>query len=138
MYISKKNRALIYNKFNGRCAYSGTVLMDDWQVDHVVPIIRDWSGKRAYFSEEHTLDNMVPTQKIINHYKRSLDLEDFRNWYLGGLHKRLAKLPKSPRVERSIRKKAYLLEVAKLFGITKNKPFSGIFYFERIKDSQGG
>jgi hypothetical protein len=41
MYISKKDRELIKGKFNGKCAYSGTDLEDDWQVEHVKPVVRN-------------------------------------------------------------------------------------------------
>ena len=133
MYISKKDRELIKNKFGGRCAYTGTILKDDWQVDHVDPIVRNWWNNTALFEKNHTLKNMFPVQKIVNHYKGSLDLETFRSWYLAGLHERLKKLPKNPKAAKSIKKKAYLLEVAALFGITESKPFSGVFYFETLK-----
>ncbi len=132
MYISKKDREIIKNKFGGKCAYTGTELKDDWQVDHVKPIVRNWWDGTCIFGEEHHIDNMFPCQKIVNHYKGSLDLELFRTWYLGGLHTRLGRLPKNPKSEKSIKKKKYLLEVASLFGITPDKPFSGIFYFETI------
>jgi hypothetical protein len=59
-------------------------------------------------------------------------LETFRNWYLGGLHERLKNLPKNPKTEKSHKKKAYLLEVASLFGISEDTPFSGKFYFETL------
>ena len=104
MYISKKKREIIKNKFQGLCAYSGTPLEDDWQVEHVKPVIRNWWAGTSVFPEAHTDDNLVPVQKIINHYKGSLDLETFRDWFLGGLHERLAKLPKNPRTERYARK----------------------------------
>lgn len=133
MYISKKDREIIKNKFGGKCAYSGTILKDDWQVDHVQPIMRNWKGKNPLHEKKHNIDNMFPVQKIINHYKHSLNLEEFRSWYLGGLHERLKKLPKNPKVEKSIKRKEYLLEVAKLFDITEDKPFSGVFYFETLK-----
>lgn len=133
MYISKKDRALIKQKFGGKCAYSGTELEDDWQVDHVAPVIRNWGTKGAVFEEAHNLDNMLPVQGIINHYKHSMSLEEFRTWYLGGLHERLKKLPKNPKTEKSIKRKAYLLKVAAFFGITPDKPFSGKFYFETIQ-----
>jgi len=134
MYISKKNRELIRQKFGGKCAYTGTILKDDWQVDHIEPIRRNW-GERAGTYEKpdnHNLDNMVPSQRIVNHYKGSMSLDLWREWYLGGLHKRLKKLPKNPKAEKSIRRKEYVLEVAELFGITEDKPFSGIFYFETL------
>jgi len=61
-----------------------------------------------------------------------LDLETFRTWFLSGLHTRLKKLPKNPKVEKSIKHKRYLLEVASLFGISEDRPFSGKFYFETL------
>jgi len=131
MYISKKNREVIRLKLDGKCAYTGTPLKDDWQIDHVVPILRTGWKNDALREYEHRLDNMIPVQKIVNHYKGALNLEDFRNWYLAGLHERLGKLPKNPRTEKSKRKKAYLLEVAELFGITRDKPFSGKFHMEK-------
>ena len=42
--------------------------------------------------------------------------------------------PKKPRTEESRKRKEYLGKVAEIFGITPEKPFDGIFYFERIKE----
>lgn len=39
-YISKKQREEIKQKFEGLCAYSGTPLEDDWQVEHIKPLVR--------------------------------------------------------------------------------------------------
>ena len=130
MYISNKNREVVKNKFKGKCAYSGTELREDWQVDHVKPIIRNWYDGTVVFKDAHKIENMFPVQKIINHYKGSMDLELFRTWYLADLHKRLKKLPKNPKTEKSIKRKAYLLKVANFFDISIDKPFSGKFYFE--------
>lgn len=125
MYISKKNREIIKQRFRGRCAYTGTLLKDDWQADHIIPIKLNGSND---------LSNLYPAQKIVNHYKRGLCIEKFRTWYLDGLHERLKKLPKNPRTEKSIKYKKYLLEVSELFGITESKPFSGVFYFETLNE----
>ncbi len=130
--ITKAERELIKNKFWGKCAYSGTELKDDWQVDHISPIIRNWFARGAQNEGLHHLGNMVPCQRIINHYKGSLSLEEFRSWYLGGLSLRLCNLPKNPKTEKSKKRKAYLIEVADLFGITETKQFSGKFYFETL------
>lgn len=134
LHISKKDREIIRNKFGGRCAYTGTELQDDWQVDHVAPIIRNIKKPGALFEQDHRLDNMVPCQKIVNHYKANLALEEFRTWYIGELHLRLQKLPKNPRTLKGSSRKMRLLMIAKLFGITPEKPFSGKFYFEEIKE----
>ena len=131
MKVSQKIRQQIYNKFNGLCAYSGTPLEDDWQIEHIKPIRRLLNGKGNYCPENESIDNMIPVQKIINHYKHSLSLEEFRTWYLGNLHLTLQKLPKNPISERSIKKVAYLRKIAGYFGITENKAFDGLFYFER-------
>jgi 5-methylcytosine-specific restriction endonuclease McrA len=61
MYISKKNRELVKNMFGGKCAYTGTDLLPDWQVDHVSPIRRNWwLNNSALFEENHILENMIP------------------------------------------------------------------------------
>ena len=131
--MTKELREKVGEKYNGLCAYSGTPLEDDWQVEHIKPLRRNWyNGGKPLFPKNDNIDNMVPVQKLINHYKHELDLEDFREWYLGRLHIRLSKLPKNPRTEKSHRHKAYMLKVASYFGITKDNPFSGIFYFEQF------
>ncbi len=130
MYISKKLRQEIYQKFDGKCAYSGTPLEDDWQVEHIEPQIHFEIGVSK--GDPHHIKNLVPVQRIINHYKRGLSLKDFRNWYLGELHERLQKLPKNPKAKRSINRKEYLLKVAAYFNITPDDPFTGKFYFESL------
>lgn len=132
MYISKKDREFIKQKFGGKCAYSGTELEPDWQVEHIKPVVRNWWTNTSMFEEAHNLDNMVPVQKLINHYKGSIRLEEFRAWLLGGLHLRLKKVPKNPRTEKGAKKKAYILKIASYFGITEDTPFSGKFYFETL------
>jgi len=131
MYISKKNREIIRQKFNGLCAYSGTPLEDDWQVEHIKPVRRNWWDNTVMYEENNNFDNLVPVQKLINHYKHSLCLEEYRKRLLK-LHLRLAKLPKNPRTERGKKRKEYILKIANYFGITEKQPFTGIFYFERI------
>ena len=128
--MTKRER--IYNKFGGLCAYSGTPLEDDWQIEHICPIVRNWYDGTVQFKEHDTEDNIFPVQKILNHYKHSLSLDQFRNWLLKDLHKRLKKLPKNPRTEKGQKKKDYLLNVAGFMGIAEDKPFCGKFYFEML------
>jgi len=129
-----KKRDIIKNKFNGLCAYSGTPLEDDWQVDHIKPKIMYYIGSCPYQGNPNDIDNLIPAQRIINHYKRSLPLEKFKSWYLGGLHLRLKKLLKNTKTELAKKRKEYLLKIASYFDITEDKPFSGKFYFETIQD----
>ncbi len=134
MYISRKTRDEVKMKYGGKCAYSGTELLPDWQVDHVEPVRRNWWMPGSALQEDnHNTQNMIPSQKIINHYKHSMSFNEFREFMMT-FHERIAKLPKKPIVEKSIKRKAYMLEVARLFDITPDKPFKGKFYFETIKD----
>ena len=116
------DREAVYNKYDGRCAYTGKLLGDDWQVDHIVP---------KCLGGTDDINNLAPVLAIVNHYKRSLSIKDFKEWYLGGLHERLRKLPKNPRSEQGIRRETYLLKVAEVFDITPFKPFCGKLWFEK-------
>lgn len=129
MNINKKTREIVRLKYDNKCAYTGTELLSDWQVDHIEPILRNnWTDK-AMLDIIYHIDNLIPTQRIINHYKRSMGLQQFRR-YMMSFHLRISKLPKNPKAPRSIKHKAYMLEVARLFDIAPNKGFNGIFYFE--------
>ena len=122
--MTKREKVKI--KYGGKCAYSGTILDDDWQVDHLIPKIKFKRNQAK--GNPNDIENLVPVQGIINHYKRGLSLSEFRNWYLGGLHKRLKKLPKHPRTDKSKKHKAYMLKVAGYFNITEDKPFNKEFW----------
>ena len=127
--MTKRDR--IYQKFNGLCAYSGTPLEDDWQIEHINPVIRNWWTNTKMFPDADNEENMVPVQKIINHYKHSYDLEGYRK-LLCGLHLRLKKVAKNPYTEKGKKRKEYISKVAGYFGITADKPWSGKFYFEKL------
>ena len=127
-YNNKKQ--IIFDKFNGKCAYTGTTLKDDWQIDHLIP---QFLFKEGYVDGDcNHIDNLVPSQKIVNHYKRISTIEEFRTWKLGSFHEKLKKLPKNPKTEKSKKRIEYMKEIANLFGITEDKPFSGVFYFETL------
>jgi 5-methylcytosine-specific restriction endonuclease McrA len=139
--MKKALRQQVYEKYSGLCAYTGKPLGDDWQVDHMTSRIKHrfnvsiGNRDRAHYAERlkevDCIENLVPSLRIINHYKRSWDLEGFRN-FMKTFHKRLAKLPKKTMVEHTKRRIAYMNEVADLFGITPEKPFDGKFYFEKL------
>lgn len=127
-YISKKIRQQVYDKFGGRCAYTGHILPPDWQVDHIWPIRLNYFGTN---SEINNINNLVPCIAIVNHYKRGKDLEMFRRYMLT-FHIRLSKLTKRTSLPATERRIKYMNTIADLFGITPDKPFSGKFYFETL------
>lgn len=140
MAVSKKLKEQVRLKYDGLCAYTGLPLGDDWQVDHVLSKVKnDWI-KQGYtcpngiksIENVDCIDNLLPALRIVNHYKRSLDLEGFRQYMLQ-FHIRLSKLPKKTLVHETVKRIEYMNKVATSFGITVEKPFSGIFYFETVK-----
>lgn len=129
-YMAKIDRQAIYNKFEGRCAYTGKPLGNDWQVDHIWPKVHHrWVQPGA--DDPNNITNLLPAIKIINHYKRDHNLESFRKSMLN-FHLRLKKLPKNTMIERTKKRILYMNTVADLFDIAPDKPFTGKFYFESI------
>lgn len=131
MAISKKVREQVRLKFGGLCAYTGKPLDDKWQVDHVTP--KHYCAYHLIDSVDE-IENLLPAIRIINHYKRSHNLESFR-MSMKSFHLRLAKLPKNTSVESTKRRISYMNEVADIFGITVEKPFTGKFYFETLNQN---
>ena len=142
----KKNiREEVFKKYNGLCGYTGTPLEPDWQVDHMTSVqlimAEVYSKSKSDEDYKKSLDklsdinNLMPTQKIINHYKRAQDIEMFRK-YMSTFHLRLKKLPKNTKIKKTQARKDYLYKIAELFGISPDTPFSGKFYFETINTNE--
>lgn len=142
------DRQAVFNKFNGLCGYSGTTLEDDWQVDHIFPKhFMHWLKSSRMceiyninITDINHIDNLIPAQRIINHYKGGLFLNELRgigSYGLQSLHTRIAKLPKNPKTEKSITRKRNMFKLASYFNITpENNPFDGWFYFEKLMLSE--
>jgi hypothetical protein len=93
------------------------------QVDHIKPkwLLEDNQYKNAVsFEEIHSYDNLMPTCRRCNHYKRGDSLEGYRE-KLKTLHERVCS--------------HYIGKVALDYGIVKIEPFDGIFYFEKMLSS---
>ncbi|WP_206460405.1 HNH endonuclease [Anaerovorax sp. IOR16] len=119
--MNKKDRLLVYEKYGGHCAYCGKeIAYEDMQVDHIRPQ-REYMEALIEGKNLDDLDNLNPSCRRCNHYKRSLDLEGFRD-YIKTLHERIAK--------------DYITKVGLDFGIVKLIPFDGVFYFERCEKNE--
>lgn len=109
----KIDRKAVWQKYGGRCAYCGCeITIKEMQVDHVKP-------KRIGGSND--MDNLNPSCRLCNHYKRAMSLEEFRTWTLDGLASRLRKI--------------YIVRVAEKYGIITINNYDKKFYFEKIKDA---
>lgn len=92
MKLTPGERALLRNRFGGRCAYCGIHLPEKgWHADHVKAVWRElrWAtGKDGYYKlvptgrlyrpEHDTKENLFPTCMPCNVDKSSVDLDDWR------------------------------------------------------------
>jgi len=119
----KEKRLIVYKKYDGHCCYCGKgISLKEMQVDHMTPQYK--KADPLYFGvtiDIDCMDNLMPTCRRCNHYKRGADLELFRK-LMKGLHERLAL--------------HYINKVAVDFGMIEIKPFDGIFYFEKLKPNE--
>lgn len=67
--LRQAERKLVFNKFGGRCAYCGIVLVRGFHIDHVVPLKKGGSCD---------MDNLYPSCRRCNSWKKTFDLEQFR------------------------------------------------------------
>ena len=115
--MNKKTRQQIHKKYNGHCAYCGKEInYKDMQVDHIRPK-REWVEALVEDYDINCIENLNPSCRRCNHYKRSLNLEGFRE-YMKTIHERI--------------EKNYINKVGIDYGVVTIKPFDGIFYFERV------
>ncbi|MCF3107294.1 HNH endonuclease [Niabella sp. CC-SYL272] len=141
--MKKGDRKKVFEKYGGRCAYCGCELGDKWQVDHAISKCYWFYVNSSDPEGVNHIDNLKPACVPCNHYKRSQCVDDingghngFRSYMLS-FHKRLARLPKKTGLERTRRRIAYMNVIAEKYGITPEKPFNGVFYFETIKKGGG-
>lgn len=124
MAISKKDRIIIHAKYDGHCAYCGKVIaLKDMQVDHMMPQYMrvhhyPLTNDSVWKGEVDHPDNLIPSCRRCNHYKRSDTLAQFRH-KMATLHHRIV-MP-------------YIHKVALDYGLMEVKPFDGLFYFEKLE-----
>ena len=113
--MNKKQREKVWLKYNKHCAYCGKKLdYKDMQIDHLKPLAYAPFPNDKY-SYVHSFENLMPSCRRCNHYKRANSLEQFR-LLINTLHERIIS--------------QYISKVAIDYGIIEIKPFSGKFYFE--------
>lgn len=116
MAINKKTREAVYAKYGGRCAYCGRqIKYSEMQVDHFV-------AKRGFCENGcDDIDNLMPSCRMCNHYKRANPIELFRTY--------IQEIPKKLRSN-------YIYKVGVVYGnvIENEKPIK--FYFERVGESE--
>lgn len=114
----KINRAEVYKKYNGKCAYCGKEIeIKDMQVDHLIPQCEAKYGEISA-DDVSNIENLMPSCRRCNHYKRANRLETFRRYLLEMKEKVLG---------------TYLGKVAVDYGMVEWKGWDGEFYFEKCE-----
>lgn len=112
--ITKTERELVYKKYNAHCAYCGKEIeYKDMQVDHLIPV-NGWNEQGT-----NDIENLMPSCRRCNHYKRANSLEGFREL--------IADIPKK------LKRDNYIYKVGLDYGnvVENKKPIE--FYFEKVK-----
>ena len=112
--ISKKTREIVYNKYDGHCAYCGCELdIKDMQVDHFAPVY--------LFGDNININNLMPSCRPCNFYINTLTIKKFRE-QLGEIKSRL---------ERD----SFIYRMAKKYGLIEEKDKEIQFYYEKMDDN---
>ena len=121
--MTKKQRLDVYNKFDGHCAYCGKKLeYKDMQVDHQIPQRRAKRGRNKVSLEVvEDPNNLYPSCRRDNHYKRAHSLETFRR-YIEEIPQKIASL--------------YIAKVGEDYGLIEYHPKPIKFYFEMTPEER--
>ncbi|HHA3384325.1 TPA: HNH endonuclease [Salmonella enterica subsp. salamae serovar 42:g,t:-] len=135
MALSKKQRAILREKFGGKCAYCGCELPDRWHADHVVPVVRKLktvktglntykltSTNEMHHPENDKLENMFPACVECNLYKHAASIECFRSMIINGF--------------RGAVNRSQSLRCAQRFGMLTVTPAADaeiVFWFEKFE-----
>jgi len=113
----KIDRTLVFNKFDGKCAYCGYGLIKGWHLDHAIP---QWHCQTknpiAKLEDVHCFDNYMPSCRSCNLLKSGNGIEGFR--------KHIESQIEILRIDRPT------FRLAERFGLIECKPKKVVFYFE--------
>lgn len=132
MALNKKEREILYKKYDGRCAYCGNTLQKGWHADHIKPIVRDFKYNREKCRyqttgtfqkpENEKLENYNPSCASCNIQKNSFTIEEFRY----NIKKFVV----------SLNKNSTQYKFAKRYGLIQENDIPVTFYFEMVKVNQ--
>jgi hypothetical protein len=124
---TKKDRQIIFEKYDGRCAYCGCELQKGWHIDEVEPCRREYAWDRDKMKTVFTgythperlhIDNQNPACASCNINKHSMSLEEFRD--------SIAKFI------RSLNEYSTQYKIAKRYGLIHEVDKPVLFYFEQV------
>ena len=127
-FMTKKDRQIVFDKYNGKCAYCGCELVKGWHADHIEPIVRDskWNRNKGRYEqtgtcrkpENETLENYNPACASCNIQKNSFTVEQFRN--------------NIKQFVNSLNQYSTQYKFAKRYGLITETDIEVKFYFEKV------
>lgn len=76
--LTKLKREIIFDKFNGHCAYCGCVIeYNKFHVDHIIPLRRGYKRGEVEKGTSH-IDNLFPACVSCNTSKSDFKIETWR------------------------------------------------------------
>ena len=118
--MKKETRQLVYEKYNGHCAYCGcSIDIKEMQVDHFISkLTLKLKSNYIYTNKEiNDIDNLMPSCRVCNKWKSSHSLEQFRK-EIGEQLRRLNEYSSNYRF-------------AKKYNLVEETPHDIVFYFEQ-------
>jgi 5-methylcytosine-specific restriction endonuclease McrA len=86
--MKQSDRNIIFDKYNGKCAYCGCELVKGWHVDHIQAIRRNDSDESIermnkvrttpLVRGQNTIENYNPACRQCNIWKSTYNIEQFR------------------------------------------------------------
>lgn len=126
--MTKKDREIVFNKYDGKCAYCGDPLVKGWHVDHLKAIVRNqkydyiegkWKNDGTCMKPENEcMENYMPACASCNIMKSSSDLERFRE-VIG-------------QFIQSLNQYSTQYKFAKRYGLIQEQQKPVVFYFETL------
>ena len=125
----EKKRQIVFEKFDGHCAYCGDKLESGWHIDEIEPIQRN----HVYNKEKHkweinkenpmlhperlNINNQYPSCPSCNINKHSMSLEGFRNAIYEFV--------------KNLNQNSVQYKIAKRYGLITETENAVVFYFEK-------
>ena len=115
----KLERQILFDKYEGNCAYCGCDLQKGWHIDHIEPIVRSLKDSSCEKPDNHNISNMNPACASCNIQKNSYSLEQFRN--------------NIKQFVNSLNQYSTQYKFAKRYGLVNETNMDVKFYFEYFK-----
>lgn len=129
MKLTKKQREVLSQKYDGKCAYCGCELPDRWHADHIEACIRNrsydydkqqWAFDGTYEKPENNhIGNFNPACPKCNINKHQMTIEQFRD--------------SIKQYVESLNKYSVQYQMAKKYNLVNESQIEVKFYFETIQ-----